>query len=105
ALSADAASDAEAGPPITTVGIVTCDRVEALRRGLASYMDNCRAHGRAVEFVVTDDSRSPRSRAENLETLRTLKRQFGARVSYAGAPEKEAFVRPLVDKGGVPEDV
>jgi FkbH-like protein len=105
ALSADAASDAEAGPPITAVGIVTCDRVEALGRGLASYMDNCRAHGRAVEFVVTDDSRSPRSRAENLETLRALKRQFGARVSYAGATEKEAFVRRLVDKGGVPEDV
>ncbi len=105
ALAADATSEAGAGPPITTVGILTCDRVEALGRGLASYMDNCRAHGRAVEFVVSDDSRSPRARAEYLDVLRSLKTRYGARVSYAGAPEKDACVRRLVDKGGVPEDV
>ena len=105
ALAADPPSEGDAAPRITSVGIITCDRPEALGRGLASYMDNCRTHGRTVEFVVCDDSRSPRARPEHLELLRSLKTRYGARVAYAGAAEKDAFVRRLVDKGGVPEDV
>lgn len=89
---------AEAGL-IGTVALVTHERPAALERALSSYIDNCERHGRAVDFVVMDDSRSSEGRAAYRELLASVVQARGVRVSYAGVDEKAAFVEALVARG------
>ena len=39
---------------VSTLGVVTRDRPESLRRCLESYIENVRRHGREVSFAVMD---------------------------------------------------
>ena len=47
---------------ITTVGIVTRERLPSLLACLESYLANCRRHSRTPEFVVADDSAATASK-------------------------------------------
>ena len=84
---------------------MTHERPAALARALDSYLDNCARHGRAVEVVVMDDSRSPGARASGRDLLSSRVRERGAVVSYAGVDEKAAFAEALVARGLPPSVV
>ena len=76
---------------ISVIGVTTRDRVDTLRRALASYIDNCRAFGRSVEFVVIDDSEDPAVEERNQAMLEALQR--------------ETFARALIDDSGLPAEI
>jgi hypothetical protein len=92
-------------PPIGILGVPSRDRPDSLARSLRSYGRNSRDYGRDVEFVVIDDSRSDASREANRASLRALRREYGVRVSYAGAIERESYGRTLARASGVPLDI
>jgi hypothetical protein len=91
---------------ITTLGIVTRDRLANLVACLESYLGNCQRHGRSPEFVVADDSTN--AEATNLTTLalQELKGRFNAEIRYAGRKEKRRFAVALAAESGVsPETI
>ncbi len=89
---------------ITTIGFPTCDRVEALQRGMTSYIENSQHFGRTNDFVVVDDSTSAETRDAYRHMLRTLKSRYSVNIAYAGLEEKQAFAKKLIEVGNVPAD-
>jgi hypothetical protein len=84
------------------LGVPSCDRTDVLARGLESYMQNSRDHGRDVEFVVVDDSRTAAARIGNRARLRTLRRRFGTTVRYGSRRERARYALALARESGVP---
>ena len=99
-----AAASSAPPPEIATVGVVTANRVDEQERCLVSFMENRRAHGRANDFVVADDSQSAEVRGATREMLAALRRRFGVDISYAGLEEKERFARLLSEAGDLPPE-
>ncbi len=96
----------EAAPSrISAVCIPTRDRIDQLRRALASYIGNTREFGRDPDFVVTDDSFTPASRRDCCSMLEELAHEFGARLYYAGYEEKAAFATALAKETHLPDEL
>jgi hypothetical protein len=72
---------------------------------LESYLENCRRHDRAPEFVVTDDSPEPDVQDGTRTALGFLKHRFGAHIRYAGRRERIHFAEALAGASAVPVDV
>jgi hypothetical protein len=89
------------GSTLRTIGMPTCDRIEAVRRGLDSYLSNAIRHGRPVRAIVTDDTRAPDGQLRCREVLRELAQCHGREVLYAGVAEKRAFIDRLAVASGV----
>ncbi|MBA3456362.1 MAG: hypothetical protein H0T42_24895 [Deltaproteobacteria bacterium] len=86
---------------IETVCILTRDRPQALDDALASYLAQCRRHGRSPEFAVFDDSTSSAVRDEARTRLTKLARDQGVAISYAGVEEKQNARDLLAATSGV----
>lgn len=89
---------------ITTVGLVTCERLGALKRALMSYIENSKQYGRMTDFVVVDDSRGAETRDSYRQMLRTLKSD-GVRIFYAGLEEKASFAKQMIESADLPVDI
>ena len=92
-------------PPVATVGIMTRNRPDALKRCLVSFIENSRRFGRTNDFVVMDDSDEAALRQETRQMLRALKSEYGVSLSYAGLEEKRRFAEALIENSDVPPDV
>ena len=90
---------------ISTVSVVTADRVASLERCLSSYIDNARSHQRTFQFQVMDDARTADARTATQEMLSRLARNRGVGIAYAGAEEKRALAAALASDGEIPPDV
>jgi FkbH-like protein len=90
---------------IASVGILTCNRLEGLKRSLTSYIENSKQYGRTNDFVVMDDSASPETRESYRRLLRELAAEYGVEIFYAGLEEKTRFAKALIEKGGLPAEV
>jgi hypothetical protein len=85
--------EAESNPKISSVGVVTRDRIPSLKRCLLSYVANAKEHGRTHDFVVMDDSDSPAARATTVQFLRSMKKDHEVETRYAGLTEKNLSLR------------
>jgi hypothetical protein len=81
---------------ISSVCFPTRNRIESLKRGLSSFVENTQRFGRTVNFIVADNSEAPDTRKKYREALGDLKNRYGAKISYAGLEEKKEFARQLV---------
>jgi len=99
------AEEPESPRAITSVGVVTHDRVTSLARCLASYVENGIEHGRRNDFVVVDDSENPAVRKSSTEILASLKKKLGVGIFYAGPEEKQRFADELTRCADIPPDV
>jgi hypothetical protein len=99
------ADGAAAPPPISVIGIPTCDRPGLLRRAISGYAANCARHGRRVAVVVADDSPGSTTRQDCRAMLKDLARVLDIDIFYAGLEEKSAFARRLASAGDIPLDV
>ncbi|WP_017717584.1 HAD-IIIC family phosphatase [Kamptonema formosum] len=93
------------GCSIASVGILTCNRLEGLKRSLTSYIENSKQYGRTNDFVVMDDSASPQTRESYRRLLRELAAEYGVEIFYAGKEEKMTYAKALIEKGGLPAEV
>ena len=87
---------------ITCMGVPTSERVEALQKGLPSYIENCQHFGRTCNFVVMDDSVHSQTRSAYRRMLQSLQSRYGVSIAYAGLEEKMAFARRLSEVGHLP---
>lgn len=90
---------------IASVGVVTRDRPESLIRCLDSYINNCKRHGREIDFVVMDDSESTGARVETRQMLRDLSVRHEVEISYAGLEEKLQYAEALIAESEAPPEV
>jgi hypothetical protein len=90
---------------IATVGFVTHNRRESLRRGVLSYIENVKRYHRECDFVVVDSNPSPSDRTQTAEMLRTLSGEHRVPISYAGFDEKASFADILINEFEVPHQV
>jgi hypothetical protein len=90
---------------IRTIGIPTCDRVEAAQCCITSYIEHCQRFGRNPDFVVMDDSPSPATQETYRQMLHTLQARYGVNIAYAGSQEKMTFARKLSSVGKIPLEI
>jgi hypothetical protein len=90
---------------ISSVGVVTRDRIKGLRRCLVSYVENGKRNGRDSDFIVVDDSDSATTRQHAKQILLSLKLLHDVKVAYAGRFEKIQFARSLIKYGDLPKEV
>ena len=90
---------------ITTVGIVTRDRLPSLVACMESYLGNCQRHERFPDFVVSDDSPGTEAAGRTKPELRRLAKRFNARVRYAGRQDKSRFADALAAESGVSREI
>jgi len=95
----------EPPPPISTLSLVTCERVELLKRALLSYVNNGRQFERKPYFVVMDDSRTPQIAEQYRQELKGLGMAHQVTILYAGREEKKRFAEALTAKGVPPKVV
>lgn len=72
------------------------DRVAMMSRALDSFIANTEAHGRSVEFLISDGSQQAAQR----DAFRAMAGARGRRVLYAGDEEKKRFATELVKHSG-----
>jgi hypothetical protein len=95
----------EVNPKISSVGVVTHDRVQSLERCLLSYIAHSKQHGRTHDFVVMDDFQRSAATGTTVEILHSIKKANGVKIRYAALMEREQFACELVKESGLPPDV
>jgi hypothetical protein len=100
-LAAARDASAESATPVRHVGILTCDRPEALHASAMSFAQD----STPIELVIVDDSRTSRVRAANLAALASSAAVPGCEVLYAGIAEKRDYARRLAEAAGVAPEI
>ncbi len=95
----------EVNPKISSVGVVTHDRVQSLERCLLSYIAHSKQHGRTHDFVVMDDFQRSAATGTTVEMLHSMKKAHGVEIRYAALMEREQFAEELVKESELPPDV
>lgn len=85
--------------PVTTVGIVTCDRPELLRRCLSSLIEHCRHHGRTPRILVVDGSLRRQNSSRARQYVDEFRRKHANQVIYVGIREKAQLIERLTGEG------
>lgn len=89
---------------ITSVGIMTCNRVDYLKRALSSYVANAKQFERKQAFIVVDGSEHVHSRKKYRQVLKSLQKSCEGTIYYCGLEEKKQFAKTLIEQG-LPPDV
>ena len=95
-------SDASVCARITTLGVPTRNRPEALYRSVLSYAKCATRYDRKIRFLIADQSNDSEIRAANLANLQKIKAEFNADIRYAGVAEQEDFALKLAQASDVP---
>jgi hypothetical protein len=83
----------------------TCNRVESTAKSLRTFIENSRKFDLECEYIVYDDSLSPRVRASYRAMLGDLQREMAVPIWYAGLDEKVGFAKRLLAGGDIPPDL
>jgi len=97
-------ADFRSALPITTIGVITCNRQPQLMRCLNTYERHTRQCARICDFLITDDTQDAGQRVACREQLLSFSRRTQSRVFYAGREEKLDFVARLI-QAGIPSHV
>jgi hypothetical protein len=90
---------------VSSIGVVTRDRLPALKRCLVSYIENTKEYDKKTDFIVMDDSELIGNRNNTRDMLQSLKNIYNVDIYYAGLEEKTSFARSLVEVGKLPSEV
>lgn len=102
------AAPASRASSISSLGWVTRNRPELLKRSVESFIDNCVDHNRSVQYKVFDDSPEEQTRERNRQALVGLASAKGTKILYAGKEEKREFAELIMRKlgpQGLPKEV
>jgi hypothetical protein len=86
---------------ITTIALITCNRLPGLVRSLESYIANMMKHRREVDYAVFDDTKDAAGREATRAELKRLKEKHGVSIRYAGFEEKRSYARLLEKESGI----
>lgn len=89
---------------ITSVGIMTCNRVDYLKRALSSYVANAKQFERKQAFIVVDGSEHTHAKKKYQQVLQSMQKSCEGTIYYCGVEEKKQFAKRLIEQG-LPPDV
>lgn len=75
---------------ISSFGLITCDRPDALKSAISSYIANAHNYNHEVDFFVVDDSNY--SHRKNLNILQELSGKYECCIHYMGTRERKKLV-------------
>lgn len=79
---------ADESAPITTVGVTTADRPDALRRCLQSLTRQLRCHSRDARIIVVDGSKRSTNESLARSTVRAIASSTGCDIAFIGRKER-----------------
>src|SRR3984893_6672900 len=88
-------------PTISTIAVITRERIDSLERCLESYIDNGQRADRRVEYLVVDTAPQAETRELTRTMLRGVSTRHDVAVRYAGLAERERFAGAL-PRAGLP---
>jgi hypothetical protein len=91
---------------VTSLAWTTCDRVDTLARSVESWKECALRYGWDLRAAVMDNSTDPRQRSACRDVCAAKSPLGGGEILYAGAEEREDFVRNLeasLRPDGIPE--
>jgi len=94
-----AARPAVAIPSISTVAVITRDRIDPLRRCLESYIAEGQRLGRSLDYLVIDGAQTAETRDQTRTMLHQIVRKHGVTARYAGHEETQRFADALSNAG------
>ena len=86
-------------PAISTIAVITRERIDSLQRCLESYIDNGQRADRRVEYLVIDTAPQPQTRGATRAMLRGVSTRSDVTVRYAGLEERQRFADALTWAG------
>jgi hypothetical protein len=84
---------------ISTIAVITRERIDSLQRCLESYIDNGQRADRPVEYLVVDTAPQAETRELTRAMLRGVSTRHDVAVRYAGLEERERFAGALARAG------
>jgi len=90
---------------VTSLGIITRNRISRLETALRSYIENCKGYDRDNTYLIFDDSPDFKVRDQCRSMLRSLKRRYQVNLRYGGLEEKVKFARALSGDYDFPQDI
>ena len=90
---------------VTTLGMPTGNRPQALQRSFESYLQNCSSINNVTNILIIDDSQDSQVNLEYRERLKTLQCNSHLSLRYAGPQELQKFLLDLHDQGDIPRSV
>lgn len=88
---------------IDYLGIITCDRPQALCESLEAYIKNANNNGHNLSFFVVDDSRY--SQKENRENITRIAQKYRCSIGYVGDEEKLALIQLICEYTGISKEL
>jgi hypothetical protein len=88
---------------ISTLGIVTADRPQALERCVASYIGHLQRYERSPRILIVDDSRRSANAKAAKQIAEKARGAYRGVIQYVGAREKAA-ARRILARAGVPTE-
>ncbi|MDQ6884284.1 MAG: hypothetical protein M3077_08640 [Candidatus Dormibacteraeota bacterium] len=88
-------------PSISTVAVITRERIDSLQRCLESYIDDGQRADRRVEYLVIDTAPQAEARDLTRAMLRGVSTRRDVTVRYAGLEERQRFANAL-ERAGLP---
>src|ERR1700694_2830655 len=85
--------------PISTIAVITRERIRSLQRCLESYIENGDRADRRVEYLVVDTAPQVETRDRTREMLRGVRTRHDVAVRYAGLDERQRFADALARAG------
>ena len=89
-------------PTISTIAVITRERIDSLQRCLESYIDNGQRADRRVEYLVVDTAPEAETRDRTRAMLRGVSTRRDVPVRYAGLEERQRFANALA-RAGLPQ--
>jgi hypothetical protein len=93
----------EPKPSISSVGFLTCRRVDAVCAAVTSYCANFQRHSRKPDLVVLDDTRDAVEARRCRERIEQLSKELTRPIRYVGTDQKQRLARSLSERTGIDE--
>lgn len=88
---------------IEYLGIITCDRPQALYESLEAYVQNIYHNGHDLSLFVIDDSRY--SQKENRENIARIAKKYRCSIGYIGDDEKLKLIQLISEHTGISKEL
>lgn len=89
---------------IEYMGIITCEREQALKKSLGSYIRNAQKNAHDITYVVIDDS-SHNAQCSNINTIKYIAQEQCCKVGYMGFKERKKMVDLLCQHTTVSREI
>lgn len=83
----------------------TCDRPEALHKGLTGLIGNLNRHGRTPRLLIVDDSSDSESTKKSKDVTLSFSSAYGGQIEFVDREDRATLARNVSEEKNVPKEV